>query len=79
MRTISEQTVGRADGTLGWSSRIMGLTGVLGGNLFFALLHNPVQTFSATLPGLYGVALVAKSLRHSPVMNQRKVKPCHCI
>jgi hypothetical protein len=43
MRTISEQKVGRADVALGWSSRIMGLTRVLGGILFFALLPNPVE------------------------------------
>ena len=48
MRTIYEQKVGRTGVALGWSSRIMGLTRVLGGILFFALLHNPVQALSAT-------------------------------
>jgi hypothetical protein len=43
MRTISEQEAGSADVALGWSSRIMGLTRVLGGILLFALLQNPVQ------------------------------------
>jgi hypothetical protein len=43
MQTIPEQKVGRIDVTPGWSSRIMGLTRVLGGIVFFALLHNPVQ------------------------------------
>lgn len=43
MRTISEQEVGRTGVAVGWSSRIMGLTRVLGGIVFFALLHNPVQ------------------------------------
>jgi fibronectin type III domain protein len=43
MQTISEQEVGCTDVALGWSSRIMGLTRVLGGIMFFALLHNPVQ------------------------------------
>jgi hypothetical protein len=43
MQTILEQKVGRTGVALGWSSRIMGLTKVLGGILFFALLPNPVQ------------------------------------
>ena len=47
MRTISEQKAGRADVALGLSSRIMGLTRVLGGVFFFALLYNPVQVLSA--------------------------------
>ncbi|HXR48942.1 MAG TPA: fibronectin type III domain-containing protein [Candidatus Limnocylindrales bacterium] len=47
MRTISEQEAGRTDVALGLSSRIMGLARVLGGILFFALLHSPVQTLSA--------------------------------
>ena len=55
MRTISEQTVGRTDGALSQSSRIIGLTRVLGGILFLALLHCPSQARSA--PGLYSVAL----------------------
>jgi hypothetical protein len=43
MRTISEQDVGRTGVDSGWFSRIRGVTKVLGGILFFALLHNPVQ------------------------------------
>jgi hypothetical protein len=43
MRNISEQTVGRTGVALSWSSRIMGLTRIFGGILFFALLHNPAQ------------------------------------
>jgi hypothetical protein len=47
MRTISEQKAGRNGVTLGLSSRIMELTRVLGGTLFFALLQNPVQALRA--------------------------------
>lgn len=43
MRYISAQCVGRTDKTEGWPSRINGLARVLGGILFLALLHNPVQ------------------------------------
>src|SRR6185437_1643460 len=43
MRNIHEQAVGRIDGVPNWSSRASGLTRVLGGILFFALLHKPVQ------------------------------------
>ena len=43
MRRISEQTLGRANGALGWTSRGMGLTRILGGIMIFALLHNPAQ------------------------------------
>ena len=47
MRTVFEQKVGRADVALGSSSRIMGLTRVLGGILFFALRHSPIQVLGA--------------------------------
>jgi len=50
MRTISEQKNGRTAGALGWSLRIMGFTRVLGGIFSFALLHDPVQALSATIP-----------------------------
>lgn len=43
MRKISEKSVARADEAWGWSSRITGLTRVLGGVLFLALLHTPLQ------------------------------------
>ena len=43
MANISEQEVSRIDVAWGGFSRIMGLTRVLGGIVFFALLHNPVQ------------------------------------
>jgi len=42
---------------LGWSSPIMGLTRVLAGILFLALLYNPVQAFSVILPSSYRVTL----------------------
>ena len=64
MRTISEQKVGRIGEALGWSLRIMGLTRVLGGILSFALLHNPIQALSATLPPGQSVTLA-----WSPVTN----------
>ena len=48
MRTITEQKVGRIGVALGLSSGIMGLTKVLAGVLFFALLYHPVQALSAT-------------------------------
>ncbi|MGA9453326.1 MAG: fibronectin type III domain-containing protein [Verrucomicrobiia bacterium] len=57
MRTISEQKVGRTAGALGWSLRIMGFTRVLEGIFFFALLHNPVQALSATIPPGQSVTL----------------------
>jgi hypothetical protein len=56
MRKISEQTVGRIDGVMSWSSGFMGLTRVMGGILLPALLHNPVQALSVTPPS-YSVAL----------------------
>lgn len=50
MGKISQQTLCRTDEALGSSSRIKRLTTVLGGILFFALLHVPVQaTQSVTL------------------------------
>jgi hypothetical protein len=64
MRTISEQKAGRTGVALGLSSRIMGLTRVLGGILSFALLHNPVQVLSAIVPPGQSVTLA-----WSPVTN----------
>ena len=43
MRQDFEQQEGRTAGTSGWFSRIKGLKPVLGGILFFVLLHTPVQ------------------------------------
>jgi hypothetical protein len=57
MQTILDQKVKRAGRLLGWSSRIKGFTRVLVGILFLALLHNPVQALSLTLPGSYTVNL----------------------
>jgi hypothetical protein len=57
MQFNSEQKVGRADRALGGSSRIMGLTRVLAGILFFALLHNPVQASNAPLPDSYSLTV----------------------
>ncbi len=48
MRTISGQKANRPGAALGWTLRIRGLTRVLGGILFFALLHNPIQAPAAT-------------------------------
>jgi hypothetical protein len=47
MRTTPEQKVGRTGVVSDCFSRIMGFTRVLGGILFFALLHNPVQAVSS--------------------------------
>jgi hypothetical protein len=56
MRKISEQTVGRIDGALSWSSGFARLRRVLGGILLLALLHSPSKALSVTLPG-YSVDL----------------------
>jgi hypothetical protein len=47
----------RADDALGRAFKIPGLTRFLGGILFFALLHNPVQALSATVPPGQSVTL----------------------
>jgi Fibronectin type III domain len=57
MRIISEQKARRPGKNLGWSSRIMGLTRVLVGILFLALLYNPVPILGVTFPGSYSVTL----------------------
>ena len=57
MRTISERKAGRTDGALARSLRITGFPKLLGGILFFVLLHNPVQAFSATVPPGQNVTL----------------------
>ena len=71
MPKISEQTVGRTDGALLWASRIRGLTRVLGGILFFALLCHPGRAFSATLPATNSVALAWDSSTSSAVTGYR--------
>jgi hypothetical protein len=57
MRTISQQTVGRTNGDVSWSSGITGLARVLGVILFLALPTSAVHVLSATLPGAYQVVL----------------------
>jgi len=57
MRITSGQNTKRANKILGWSSRIIGLTRVLVGILFLALLHNPVQVLGVTLPSSYSITL----------------------
>ena len=57
MRNTHDQTASRTSQELHWPSRIMRLTRVLAGILFFALLHNPARALTTTLPGPYGVTL----------------------
>lgn len=71
MNKTAEQTAGRKDGALSWFSGIMGLTRVLGVILFLALLHNPVQSFSATLPVPYVVAFAWDSSPSPEVTGYR--------
>jgi hypothetical protein len=52
-----EQKARRANEALGWPSRIMELTRVLGGILLFALLFNSVQALGATPPAGQSVIL----------------------
>jgi hypothetical protein len=49
MRKISERSFGRAGRAESWTSRVLGLTTLLGTILFLALLLNPVQALS--VPG----------------------------
>jgi hypothetical protein len=57
MPISNNQKAGRIGAAGDWSSRIMGLTKVLIGILFLALLHNPVLALSVTLPSSYSVIL----------------------
>ena len=57
MKILCEQKLLRTGGALGGASRIKGLTSILGGILLLALLHNPVETLGATLPGSSSVPL----------------------
>ena len=57
MKIASEQEVGCTDGALSWSSRIRGLTRVLGVIWLLALIHNPGRALSATPPGSNSVTL----------------------
>ena len=56
MQKISDQTIGHYDGVWSWLLGFSGLARVVGGILLLALLHNPGQALSVTLPG-YSVAL----------------------
>jgi len=58
MHINNKQKTDRANQALGWSSRIMGFTRILGVIAFFGLLHNPGQTFGATAPAGQSVTLV---------------------
>jgi hypothetical protein len=52
MRTISARIASRAAAALRWSLPITGFPNVLGGVIFVALLHNPIQALSANIsPG----------------------------
>jgi hypothetical protein len=57
MQTISEPAAGHAGNFLGALSRIMKFARVLGGTLFFLLLHNPVQALGAIVAGQYSAVL----------------------
>ena len=57
MRITLDQKAGRAGAVWSWASRIIGLTRVLVGILFLALLHNPVSVLSVTLPNSSNVTL----------------------
>lgn len=52
-----KQNAGRAGRILGGLSRTSGLTRVLAGILFCALLHSPAPVFSAPLPATYSLDL----------------------
>ena len=71
MRKISRQKVGRTDGALGCLSRFKGLTRILGGILFLALLLNPGQALSLTLPGLNNVTLAWSASPSTEVTGYR--------
>ena len=57
MQKTSNQITGHTYRSFGGSLRIKRLAQVLAGILFGALLHLPGQTFGATLPATYSVAL----------------------
>jgi hypothetical protein len=69
MQTILDQKVKRTRQILGRSSWIKGFTRVLVGILFLALLHNPVQALSLTLPGSYTVNLSWDASRSTDVVS----------
>jgi hypothetical protein len=52
MQTVCKQRAGRAGAALSWSLQTTGLTKILGGTIFLALLWNPIQALSAMVsPG----------------------------
>ena len=57
MNKIFEPTVDRDGKTLGVTSPRVGLTGVLGSILLFAVMQNPVAAFGATLPNVSSVTV----------------------
>jgi hypothetical protein len=57
MQINTGQKADRARMALSWSTRIWGLSKVLGAILFFALYFNSIQAFSATVPVGHSVAL----------------------
>jgi hypothetical protein len=57
MQEISNPIIGRAGKVARVLARITGLTSVLAGLGFAAVLHNPGPAFSATYPGSYSVVL----------------------
>lgn len=61
MQIIPEQIAKRTIKMFGWPSRIIGLTRVLVGISFLALLHNPGWVLGVTLPGAYSVSVAWNS------------------
>ena len=67
MRINSKQNVGRTAGALSRSLPIKGFTKVLGGVIFAALLHSPIQALSANLSPGQSVTLVWNPSTNSSV------------
>lgn len=57
MQISNKQKTGRANLVLDWPSRIICFTRIVGVIAFFGLLHNPGQTFGATVPASHSVTL----------------------
>jgi len=58
MQISNKQKTGRAYLVLGWPSRIIGFTRILGVIAFFGLLHNPGHSFGSTAPAGQSVTLI---------------------
>jgi hypothetical protein len=71
MSKLHEQQLRSSGGPCISASRVMTLPTVLGGILLLGLLHHPVQTFSATLPGSSSVTLAWDSSPGSAVTGYR--------